>query len=85
MKRHKNHRALYIILLSLLFIGCSVFSDGWFDDGSMYVCPECAQHPYLQLGDICERCGGGTTVNPLIYCYSCARELNCCQCCGEER
>lgn len=70
--------ALVILLMTSSCI--TRLFDGWHDDGQMYLCAECADHPYFQLGDICERCGAGTNVNPLKYCYDCAKEFDCCQC-----
>ncbi|MGB7055952.1 MAG: hypothetical protein WBE28_11600 [bacterium] len=77
-----HHGILFALSLAALclLVSCAHICDGWYDDGQSYLCPECANHFYFQLGDICERCGGGTNVNPLKYCYDCAKELNCCQC-----
>jgi hypothetical protein len=75
---------LPILLLILCFlVNCT--GEQWVDNGVNYLCPECKDSPFFQLGDICERCGAGTDVNPLKYCYDCATELNCCQRCGIER
>ena len=77
--------ALFPTLLIVLCFLVNCTSEPWVDDGNRYLCPECKDSPFLQLGDICERCGAGTDVNPLKYCYDCAKELNCCQRCGIER
>ena len=82
-----NAKRIPLGLPTLLLVLCflvNCIGDGWYDDGSMYLCPECKDHPYFQLGDICERCGAGTNVNPLKYCYDCAIELNSCQCCCQN-
>ena len=61
--------ALFPTLLIVLCFLVNCTSEPWVDDGNRYLCPECKDSPFLQLGDICERCGAGTDVNPLKYCY----------------
>ena len=75
-------------LLTLLLVLCflvNCIGEQWFDDGEKYLCPECKYRQFYDYGFICERCGASIPYSPVIYCYDCAKELNCCQRCGIEK
>ncbi|NOR17738.1 hypothetical protein GQ543_08540 [candidate division WOR-3 bacterium] len=74
-------RFTFIVLFFMLFfVNCT--RDGWYDDGSKYLCSDCKDTYASELAP-CIHCGINYT--PYVYCYDCAKELNYCQLCGRER
>jgi len=81
MKNATRISALILFLFTLnLILGCA--SVSWLDNGEKYLCPKCRKKVASELAP-CIRCGKNVT--PYNYCYECAKELNCCQLCGEKR
>ena len=86
--KHFRPRTLIALFPALLIVLCflvNCIGEQWFDDGEKYLCPECKYRQFYDYGFICERCGASIPYSPVIYCYDCAKELNCCQRCGIER
>lgn len=81
MSLRQNCILLFIAFITLCFF-VSCVSDSWLDNGEKYLCPECKNSTASELAP-CQNCGVNMT--PYQYCYDCAKELNCCQLCGEER
>jgi hypothetical protein len=86
--KHFRRRTLIALLPTLLLILCFLVNcagEPWLDDGTNYLCPECKHSHTLPALSSCERCGATIGTISYKYCYDCAKELNCCQCCGIER
>jgi hypothetical protein len=86
--QYRNRIKILFTLLALsVLISCNYHSDSneWLDNDAVYLCPDCRGNYYPDMTGKCENCDGLTSSYAFKYCYSCAKELNVCQCCGVER
>ncbi|MBA7606496.1 hypothetical protein ES703_13645 [subsurface metagenome] len=74
--------SLVFIVLVLIYLSCQKGNDGWYDDGSKYLCNECKDIYVSELVP-CEYCNKNPT--PYRLCYECAKKLNQCQFCRKRR
>jgi len=75
----------FLISLLLTAASTSCLRSGWLDDGYRYMCPSCQDKAYLCITGECRICHNGTSYDAYKYCYDCAKERHCCQCCGIPR
>ncbi len=74
--------SLVFIVLVLIYLSCQKGNDGWYDDGSKYLCNECKDIYVSELVP-CEYCNKNPT--PYRLCYECSKILNQCQNCRKNR
>lgn len=77
---------ILFVCITLLISTCSqARNDDWVDDGKHYLCSECWDKQVLAQLGVCKGCGDTISTISYQYCYDCAKERDCCQCCGVER
>ena len=81
---NKKLIVIFVFIILLLLVSCSrqKVNDGWYDDGSKYLCNECKDVYASELVP-CEYCNKNDT--PYRLCYECAKILNQCQNCRKNR
>lgn len=82
MKKILIASLVFIVLVLLVFSSCQKGNDGWYDDGTKYLCSECKDIYASELIP-CEYCNKNPT--PYRLCYECSKILNQCQNCRKNR
>lgn len=85
MNHNIGRGILLLIFITLcVSIACQKWGDTgeWLDESGMYLCPDCRGNCFWDMVGTCERCDGGTVTTSFKYCYTCAKEIDACQCCG---